>query len=330
MNEQDKDFHEPAAPTSPGIYTIPEDIYHAGPGISKTGLWKIYSKTPAHHRFGERAETKPQRFGKAAHCAVLEPGLFERKFHRGTEDRRGNKWLAAQEIAAAQSKTCCTADEFDDALRLRDAIQRNPLVQRLTAGVPGIELSGYWRDEETGELCRCRPDLYSHELQVMADLKSTGDASPFSFSKSVAEYGYHVQEAFYSQGWHVASNYTAHVQAFIFIAVESKAPFAHQIFELEPSAYAEGEAIAEKALRIYHECAQAEREAIEYYTQLLVKANAAGPDDEAKAKVIGEIVQQRATAIERAWPSYPLGPTALDIPSWAYKHRMATMEGAKP
>jgi hypothetical protein len=70
----------------PGVYLdIPNESYHAGPGISKSGLWTIATKTPAHFKYGERKENKAFDFGEACHLAILQPDLSKRK---SFEDRK--------------------------------------------------------------------------------------------------------------------------------------------------------------------------------------------------------------------------------------------------
>lgn len=75
----------------PGIYRgIPNDMYHGGPGISKSGL-DLIRKSPAHYRAvvnaandnEERKPTLAQFIGTALHCLVLEPGEFVRTYTRG-------------------------------------------------------------------------------------------------------------------------------------------------------------------------------------------------------------------------------------------------------
>jgi hypothetical protein len=282
---------------TPGIHTLSNEDYHASAGVSKTGLFTLYKKTPYHFRFSEHEETEGQKFGSAAHTAVLEPNLFEPRYTRGPADRRGNKWTSAVEIAAATGRTVLTEDDYDDALRLRDAIHRDPDVRKLTAGAPAIEQSAYWNDPATGELIRCRPDIYSHDLGVMADLKATVDASPWQFSKRVDEFGYHCQEAIYSEGWQAAGG--GPVNAFLFITVEKKSPFAYKLYELEPSAVVEGQAIYRQALEQYHASMTLEREVRARY------GAKDGPDIDA--------------ALRDCWPMYGQGVGALDLPAYGYR-----------
>jgi hypothetical protein len=240
------------SPRLPGICQMSEEDYHSGPGISKSGLWTIHDKTPFHFKYGSKETTDAMAFGSAAHCAILEPGLFDLKFYRGPVDRRGNKWKAGQEIAASTGRECLTEGDFDTALRLRDVLQRNEIVRRLTAGTPSIEQSAFWIDRKTGELCKCRPDIYNHDSNIMGDIKSTTDASARAFKKRIREKGYFVQEAWYRAGWQHAGG--GKVDAFVFIAIEKAAPHASAVYELPERALKMGQRIARHALDRYHHC----------------------------------------------------------------------------
>lgn len=241
------------AEMKPGIYRdIPNESYHAGPGISKSGLWTIHTQSPAHYKFAEREQKNHFDFGEACHLAILEPNKFEEQVYRGPEDRRGNKWKDALEWCAVEGKLILTSGDYDSVLTIRDAVHADQWISSIiTGGEPLIEASGYWIDEETGALCRCRPDLYRADLGIIVDVKSTVSAHPDAFSRSVVNYGYHAQEAFYSDGWRQAG---CNVEGFVFLAWEKKSPFAYAVYELPPSIVEEGRATMRKALNTYSEC----------------------------------------------------------------------------
>ena len=127
----------------PGIYQgIPNESYHAGPGISKSGLWTIHTKSPAHYKFGVRKETNAFDFGEACHLAILEPNDFEKRVIRGPEDRRGNKWKDQLEACALDGKLLLTAGDFDGVLAIRDAVHANSFINNIiTQGKPLVEAS---------------------------------------------------------------------------------------------------------------------------------------------------------------------------------------------
>lgn len=246
------------ADIKPGIYQgIPNEAYHAGPGISKSGLWTIHTSTPAHYKFPPPREEKAHfTFGEAAHLAILEPDDFEKKTYRGPDDRRGNKWKDAQEFCGLEKKILLTSTDYDNVLAVRDGVHADPWINSvITGGERMIEASGFWIDPETGVLCRCRPDLYRKDLRVIIDIKSTLSAARKDFAKSVVNYGYHAQESFYSDGWRALGQ---EVDAFVFIAWEKESPFAKAVYELPPSIIEEGRAIIRKSLATYAECVKSD------------------------------------------------------------------------
>lgn len=248
------------APDQPGIYRdIPNDVYHAGPGVSKSGLWTIYTKTPAHFRFEERETTKALDLGSAIDLAILDPNGFEDQVMRGPADRRGNKWADAQNEANHYRRLLLTAGDYDKALRIRDGVHADPWINSIiTEGEPIRQASAYWIDPETGILCRCRPDLVRADIGIMLDLKSCRDASPRGFGRAVAEYGYHAQEAWYVPGWQMAGGCA--IDGMVFLAVETGGePYPSAVYELKPSAVAEGAAAMRAALETYARCSQADQ-----------------------------------------------------------------------
>ena len=259
-----------SAGQSPGVYdNLTNEQYHAGPGISKSGLWTLHRKTPEHFIGAERKETKAKEFGTACHMALLEPDLLERAYcvvpadapRRPTEAQWKAAKPAPESVASMNwwrqwnsfnaGKQDISADDWASVCIVRDRLHADPLVKKLLRGAV-FEQSAYWIDPDTGELCRCRPDIYSPELAMMADLKTCRDASEYGFAKAIDEYGYHVQEPFYADGWELAGG--GNVEAFVFIAIESEKPHAFQIYELDAEDAAEGRAIYKAALARYSEC----------------------------------------------------------------------------
>jgi exodeoxyribonuclease VIII len=253
---------EPAAlPVShePGIYyDISNEEYHSGDGISKSGLWTIGTKTPAHFKFPPPKDTSAQAratkdFGTAVHTAILEPEKLETSVYRGPADRKGNKWTdCVKAFEAGLQGMPLTEEAYDRVLTIRDRVHSDNFVnQLLTCGDGVNEATGYVIDPVTGQKRRVRPDRYRRDLNLIIDVKTTESAMPDAFARSVINYGYHAQEAYYTDAW---QDLDQPVDGFLFLAWEKKSPFAFALFELPPEIVEEGRAIMRRSLNIYHEC----------------------------------------------------------------------------
>lgn len=263
--EKDDETTEPAeeatevADIADGIYLdLDEEAYHADKGtISKTGLWTLHSKTPAHFRFAPPREHEPVLdFGKALHLAVLQPELAATKLIQGPKDRRGNKWKDALAGAIEAKGVLLPEDRYNEVMLIQETAHRHPVIKKLISVETVCEASAFWTDKRTGVRLRCRPDIYAPPIEIMADLKSTADASAWNWARTAANLGYHVQEPLYTEGWQAAGG--GAVNGFVFICIEAKAPFCTVVYELEPSAAAEGQAAFETAVDKYKVCLDAD------------------------------------------------------------------------
>lgn len=134
-------------------------------------------------------------------------------------------------------KVVITAEEFARAQAVAAAVMAHPIAGKLLAPGSGVaELSCYWTDEKTGVLCRCRPDYWRHD-DIVVDLKTTTDASPEGFAKSIQNWRYHVQDPFYQDGIRAAIQQSGSdrkpPKAFLFVAVEKTAPYAVSVYRLD-------------------------------------------------------------------------------------------------
>lgn len=237
--------------------TMSNEEYHASPAISRGKLWTTFSKSPAHAMAEKIGQTKAMLIGSVVHVATLEPDLFEREYVRMEKfDKRTSIGKLAAEQFADQhkGKEVVEADVYDLAAAIRDSLHSSSVVRDLLKGGKA-EHSAFWEDFDTGEQCRVRPDLA--QPGFILDLKTTQDASPDSFAKSVATFGYHLQDAFYSEGWEQAGG--GKIDKFVFLAVEKEPPYAWAIYELDDSARAEGRAIMRYALDTLHHCRASNR-----------------------------------------------------------------------
>lgn len=141
---------------------------------------------------------------------------------------------------------------WDQLHAMAAAVHAHPAAGALLTSVPGeAEKSVYWNDPTTGVLCRCRPDWW-REDDVLVDLKTTDDASPEGFAKSMANWRYDVQDPFYTDGVKIATG--RNVKAFVFIAVEKKPPYAVGVYVLDSASRDIGRATYQHDLKVYAEC----------------------------------------------------------------------------
>lgn len=141
---------------------------------------------------------------------------------------------------------------WDQLHAMANAVHSHPAAGALLTGCPGeAEKSVYWNDATTGVLCRCRPDWWRDD-NVIVDLKTTEDASPEGFAKSMANYRYDVQAAYYLDGVQQATG--KRPKAFVFIAVEKKPPYGVGVYVLDSDSLELGRAQHQHDLRIYAEC----------------------------------------------------------------------------
>jgi hypothetical protein len=123
------------------------------------------------------------------------------------------------------------------------------------------EQSIFWMDEETGVGCKGRIDWLtdvseSTDAGILFDLKSTLDASPEGFQRSISKYRYYVQAAMYIDGLR-ALGYMP--KAFIFAAWEKKSPYASALYYATPEMLEAGRQEYRRLLKIYADCLSSDK-----------------------------------------------------------------------
>ena len=211
--------------------------YHAHPAVSKSHL-DLIARSPLHYwaRYldPDRKPVEPtpaMRLGTALHTHVLELDRWDQEIAVAPAcDRRtkaGKEAYAAFQDAAA-GKTVISADDAEQVQAMARAVFRHPGATMLL-GLPGkAETTHMWTDATYGVECKCRPDWLTDDGSIVVDLKTTKDASPRGFRRSIGDFRYQVQAAWYLHGLEQATG--RRPDQFVFICVEKEPPYACAVY----------------------------------------------------------------------------------------------------
>lgn len=248
----------------PGVTgTLSNDEYHASLGISKSGLDSLNLSPAIYHARHINPERPPrvekagQLEGNLAHCAILEPNEFDKRYLVGPDLNRNTKAWKEFVESVAPGITVIKPDQYTTAMRQADSIRALPEIREaLATGI--AEASAFWIDEETGAECRCRPDwvhFAGDTSAVILDVKTYSNASPAEFRRQIARKRYHVQDAFYTDGYAAAAQID--VLGFVFVAVETEWPYAANAVMLDDVSKDQGRVEYKRNLKTYAQCVKA-------------------------------------------------------------------------
>jgi hypothetical protein len=253
------------APIAPGIYYgMPNADYHATvEAIGNSGL-KAVLQSPAYY-FGQyldpdcppesERETAGRRFGNMVHCVLFEREAFDTRYRVGpaVNSKAVKAW---KDFAATldDGVTALTPEEYVCALKVRESVLSIPdMASALSSGAG--EVSAFWRDPATGVLCKCRPDWVhpvGDDAVILIDGKTYASAAEAEFARQVAKMAYHLQAAWYTDGYQIASG--KRVLAFIFLAIADEYPHLANPMMLDEDSIAVGRRMYRRALDTYAEC----------------------------------------------------------------------------
>lgn len=252
------------ATVQPGVYEVPEDVYHADKGsLSVSGAKKLLPPScPARFKWDLDHGQKHRAvfdFGHAAHAAVLGVGAPVEVIH--ADDWRGKAAREARDAAYAAGKVPLLAAEAERVDGMAAALRRHEIASSLldpSKGKP--EQSLYMPDPVTGVMLRGRldwlPDSGPAHLTV-PDFKTAASSEPGTFARAAATFRYHMQAAFYSDlvtGLGLAEDVT-----FQFIVIEKTPPYVVSVVELDTEAIAIGRALNRTAIDLYADCLEHDR-----------------------------------------------------------------------
>lgn len=238
---------------------MPYREYASLRGISITRL-KELKRSPKHykHRLAHPKETPALKLGTAAHTAVLEPERFSRDYAIWAEraesgnlrPRNGKLWDAFE--AQHHAQTIITANEYEDVLAIQTAVRGDPVAMRyLESGDP--EVSMQWLQD--GRLRKGRLDWLTtvDGEPSLVGLKTARDCRHFIFGSAAAKLGYHLQWAYYFDGY-TSIKADGVVPRVVEIVVESEAPHAVAVYQIPFDIIEQGREEYEDLLAQLAEC----------------------------------------------------------------------------
>jgi len=197
-------------PQKTGMYLgIRNEIYHQDrTHISKSWLDRI-AITPLHlfRYLNEPYEkTLALILGSAVDCLVFEPNEFDKQFVQGPTDSKRTKvgkevWEEANRHANDTKRDIIEihnqVNYWDQVHQMAEAIMGNGMMREFLQDGVGQAVF-VCQDSMTGLKKKCKTDTYHKPSNTIVDLKTAVSASPEEFGRSIANYRYHVQDAYYS------------------------------------------------------------------------------------------------------------------------------------
>ncbi len=225
----------------PGLHRdIPAANYHALPHCSNSRLSCLAASCPAKVRYEmdcPPAATPALLLGSVVHCMVLEPNCVSQRIAVSPRcDKRTKEgkeiWLRWQ--AANPNKIILNDEQAVQAHAMAQAVKNSPHAAALLERASQREVSAIWQDK-TGLTCKARFDALSEDpaAAFALDLKMTIDASPQGFERSLDNYGYARQAAFYLAG---AAKLGLAIEDFVIVAVEKDPPYLVAVHRVSDAA----------------------------------------------------------------------------------------------
>lgn len=232
---------------------VPADVYHSMPGISISRL-KALARSPLHYQWELKnpKSSSAMTLGTAAHCAVLEPHLYDDRFavwKRLSENgnacpRKGQYWDAF--VNENRGKEILTVDQHELAQAIGKAVRSDPVAMKyLSFGEPEVTMQHGDR--------RGRADWITKidGKPFVVGLKTARDCRPLVFGSAAAKLGYPLQWAWY---FDLYESITGVEPEMIEIVVESAPPHAVATYIINEDIILQGRDEYEKLLEVLARC----------------------------------------------------------------------------
>lgn len=244
------------------------DEYEKIDAVNQSRLW-LMRKSPYHFKNCYFKESKSKENGTLIHTAILEPHkaldtfrvVPEFCYERREKDKIVDASFAAKEgfervklklqsnahkrihteFCSDSHKTYITQDQMQLVVGLSRSANSQSLAEYFAGTKESFGVSTVFGTNAKGIA-----DVLGDDF--ITDLKTTTDASPAGFKRSVYNYGYYFQAAFYCELFNRRD--------FTFVAIETEAPYAVCVHKMSDEYLDYGYKQVERLLKIYNQCRQ--------------------------------------------------------------------------
>jgi len=222
---------------------IPEAEYHAAYSRWSNSMLQTfrYRRRLAEARYMLRTAppekpTAGMERGTLTHQAILHPDQLSGNYAIYPASVLAKNGAASTGDAKAfreenerAGKIVMKSEEFADIKAMADSVRR--VCGRWLSLPCKRAHTIHWTNQETGVPLKMLADwIIDSETMICFDLKTTRDASPKAFTRSVEKFGYWGQDAQYREGLTVATGKPCELY---FVAVEAEYPFTCAIHALD-------------------------------------------------------------------------------------------------
>ena len=199
--------------------------------ISSTNI-RTFNKNKKQFEYGLTHElvkqTKAMADGTAVHSFFLERDKFNTDYVTKPADIKLNTKVGKEWAQEHQGKIIIDSEFSNNLLEMEKSFMDSP-AKLIYDNKGQTELSYFW-DDLVLVRGKCRPDWISDDGNIVVDVKTTIDASPKGFQKSISNWGYHLQLGWYLRGLRKLG---LPAKEFIFIAIEKTPPFCVGVYSAD-------------------------------------------------------------------------------------------------
>ena len=196
-----------------------------------------------HDKTAESVPTKAMEEGTAVHTFFLENELFKNRYCFKPKAFNGRTKEGKQWMEEHGHLNILAAEWEENLIHMIHSFLASPA--KIIYDKKGLTELSFFSEDLGGIKAKCRPDWISSDAHTVVELKTTQDASPKGFQKSIGQFGYHIQASWYMR---VLQNLNVPVKEFIFIAIEKTAPFCVGVYRASEEMIEEGNKKVDEAI----------------------------------------------------------------------------------